>query len=201
MFFKEMGIEAIEAIVENEMNAEVDAQRTFINALHYLQTSKRYKENRVYGKSTFREYLKMRFNMPQSRYEEMKRVYVSFANEAEEHGVGFVSDVVKKCGSVGAIKVFDALKEEQAARKKPISMKRKHDIVAQYTPSDVMKSERNDWRGSYLLEVEKNRKLMMKLAEKDEQIERLKETVKRLENGEHGFRWNKRVRENAPAMA
>ncbi len=79
--------------------------KKIIEGLQYLEVSKRYKENRVYSKASFKSYLDGEFSMHESTYRELVKAYIRHPDETLKFGVGVVRKTAQLCG-LKAKKVF-----------------------------------------------------------------------------------------------
>ncbi len=79
--------------------------KKIIEGLQYLEVSKRYKENKVYSRASFKSYLDGEFNMPEGTYRELVKAYFRHPNETLKFGVGVVRKTTQLCG-LKAKKVF-----------------------------------------------------------------------------------------------
>ena len=72
--------------------------KKIIEGLQYLEVSKRYKENKVYSRASFKSYLDGEFNMHESTYRELVRAYIRHPDETLKFGVGVVRKATQLCG-------------------------------------------------------------------------------------------------------
>ncbi len=79
--------------------------KKIIEGLQYLEVSKRYKENKMYSRSSFISYRAGEFNMPEGAYRELVKAYIRHPKETIKFGVGVVRKTTQLCG-LKAKKVF-----------------------------------------------------------------------------------------------
>ncbi len=86
--------------------------KKIIEGLQYLEVSKRYKENKVYSRASFKSYLDGEFSMPESTYRELLKAYIRHPEETIKFGVGVVRKTTQLCG----LKAKKALAEIKNAK-------------------------------------------------------------------------------------
>jgi len=72
--------------------------KKIIEGLQYLEVSKRYKENKVYSRASFKSYLDGEFSMHESTYRELVKAYIRHPGETLKFGVGVVRKTTQLCG-------------------------------------------------------------------------------------------------------
>ncbi len=72
--------------------------KKIIEGLQYLEVSKRYKENKVYSRASFKSYLDGEFSMHDSTYRELVKAYIRHPDETLKFGVGVVRKINQLCG-------------------------------------------------------------------------------------------------------
>ncbi len=83
--------------------------KKIIEGLQYLEVSKRYKENKVYSRASFKSYLDGEFSMCESTYRELLKAYIRHPEETTKFGVGVVRKTTQLCG-LRAKKAFAEIK-------------------------------------------------------------------------------------------
>lgn len=178
--FDKMGINDIESVVFRGKEGEVDSQRSYMQALSYLETSKRFRENPTYSKVAFKDYLAHRFNMKFVDYSTMKTIYIQYPEEAAKHGVGFIVEVQKLVGKKKLPEALQAIADTQKERKRTLPLDKKREIVSKMAPES--EQARVNWKAMYeeakhtieqlTHEVEERRQAMQEM---DFRIQALKE--------------------------
>lgn len=137
-----MKIEGLEESICDVRDLRERTHKTLITVLYYLERTKRYKENKAFAKSSFAVYLRDRFNISESEYRRSRMAYVSFPDEAEKHGVGFVSRVVSRCSAADAPKVFKSIDKLQKDRKTTVTINDREDILALHAAQHRIQASR-----------------------------------------------------------
>ena len=97
------------------MNAE-DKRMKFYQGLEYLETTKRFKENKVYKDSTFEAYINDMFLLRHTTYMNGRTAYLKHPKTTKALGPALVVSVRKKCGVLKAEKVFKEIETKKAAK-------------------------------------------------------------------------------------
>lgn len=176
-----MGIETLEKLVEDYRAQSRESQRAMIEILIYLESGGRYKENKRYAASTFRQYIEDRFWIKFNSYQEMKYAYMKFPKHSGEYGIGIVSRVVNHCGRIRAKKVLEKIDAKRAALKNEMPIYKINQIIEENANPKIEKSF-TDWRVMY--ETEKNAHDATKenLKEAIKTIDELRSQVLKLKN-------------------
>ena len=161
-------------------NLSRENQKEFVEILIYLEATKRYKENKLYAKASFYVYIDDRFMLRQATYREMKRAYVKWPEAAIKHGVGLVSKIERKCGTLEMNKVLSEI--EKVEEHKPIKREVVEKIIHKHRDIEKEKKliDRKDWKNLYIREVEQHNKTKEALAEAETKIQELEEQVQKL---------------------
>ena len=182
--YDEKKIGEIENDVEHYKKHANSAEKSMVETLHYLETTERFKENQTYKDSKFDVYVKDRFCITPSTYHSLRIAFHNFRDEAVKYGAGVVAEVQKKCGAKKVKKVFDEIKAADKNPSKPITRKKMDVIVKQHTRSRPKKkppeADPVDWKAKYAHEHEMRLATEKELEKAKDQINRLKDTVRRL---------------------
>lgn len=180
--YKKMKIEDIEKTVDVSVKQSRQSLTTVYETLEYLRTSKRFRENQMYKKATFWEYIEDRFTIREKTFRENVDAFLKYPEESLEFGVGLVSRVKRQCGKKNAKRVFQKIKVEQEKRKRPLRRDQIDNIINAESPK--IKRSITAWREMYKAEKiahEQTRaalkEAMNEIDRKDTQIEKLKEAV------------------------
>ncbi|MBE9546923.1 MAG: hypothetical protein IMF10_05450 [Proteobacteria bacterium] len=152
----------------------IKAQRDMVRALSYLKDTERYKENPLYRKSDFANYLAGQYNMRENTFFESERAFTHYPEETKKYGVGLVAKVYRKCGARNEKKVFQEIEKAQGKLKTPIRQDEIESIIQKYSLPPKAKAPAVDYETLYLREVEAHGDTRKQLAEAKRQIERLK---------------------------
>ncbi len=112
-----LSINQLEAEALSEKQSMVDGQIQMTLVLRYLKITKRYKENKHYCKSTFKEYLEGRIGIRYGTYLKNERAVVHYTDQARELGIGLVSKVAATCGPAKAPKALREISKIRKQRK------------------------------------------------------------------------------------
>lgn len=148
--------------------------------LRHLQKTSRYKENERYKKEPFKVYLEDQFGLRYGTYQEWVRA-LPFEKEAGLYGVGLVSKTIKRCGAVGAKRVFTDIAQldtkKQAPRAKIETIIEKHQDPKRM---NAIKKEYNDWRAMYQAESTAHEATKQRLIEAKKRIAELEDQISKL---------------------
>ena len=176
----------VESDVLHLKKTTFSAQKGMIETLHYLETTERFKEDKAYENSSFDVYLKDKFSMLPVTYQNMRIEFFNFREESLKYGPGLVTSVKKKCGAEKMTEVFKEIKAADKTPKKPITRERIQQVIEKHkkvraVPSDpVVKKNAIDWQSKYESEHKLRLEAERSIIKAYEQIDRLKETVLRL---------------------
>lgn len=185
--YKGKKINEIEKEVTASNELSLEARKTAIFALRYLEITGRYKENPTYKKSSFADYLMGYYAMRENTYRESFRAFDKFEDETVKYGVGLISKIFRACGAKKERKVIDEIKKTDLALKNPIQRSKIKTIIAKYAkPTPPAKP---GYKALYVAERRKHevtqqryKETLIELKEAREQIKKLKATVLKLRN-------------------
>lgn len=176
-----MGIETLEKMVEDYRAQSRDSQRVMVEILIYLEANGRYKENKRYATSMFKQYIEDRFWIKFNSYQEMKYAYMKFPKHSGEYGIGIVSRVVNHCGRIKAKKVLEKIDAKRAALKNELPIHKINQIIEENANPKIEKSF-IDWRAMYEAEKKSHDATRESLKEALETIDELRCQVIKLKN-------------------
>ena len=165
----------IEREIEQNRGISFEARRAMIEAISYLKTSSRFKENSQYLKSSFETYLKGQYNMRLGTFLENERAVIHYPEVAKRYGIGLVAKVYRECGPKKEATVFREIKA--LGDKGPVKQARIETIITKHSPAPRIKPPVIDWHPKYEAEAKAHRETKKLLIEAKKQIEKLKATV------------------------
>lgn len=175
-----MSVTDIESVVQDNIAGQASAYRAYIEALAYLEHTRKYKQSKGYAKATFDTYLKHRFNITPSRYYHARKIYCQFPDEADWLGVGFLFTVQQKCGVEAIEPVIEDLKAKASSKAGPISVADREAILDKYKkPAKKAADPASVWKAKYEAEVATRLMLEAENKELTEQVAKLKATLKK----------------------
>ena len=176
-------INEIEKEVKLNKTLSLKAKKVVTFALLYLRNSGRYKENPMYRKSSFENYLLGFHNIRINTFMEDARAFSKFEKESLKYGVGLVSKIHRKCGAKKEKMVLAEIKEAEKSLKTPIK-RSKIEIIIQKHTAPKAPLVKQDYKKLYADEVrcheitkQKYADVAQELKKAKEQIEKLKATV------------------------
>jgi len=183
--FDGIPLQELETKIETLHIASRELQKEMYEVLEYLRITKRYKENPVYVKSTFWQYLEDRFTIRPGTYRENVFAFTKHPEASVQLGVGLVSKINRLCGNVKAKKVIDEIQKAGESSKKPLPRAKIETVIQKNTdPERLKKREITDWKAMYEAEIsahentkESLRVAVARVKELEEQVERLKMTA------------------------
>lgn len=177
--FNKMDINTLENMVTEYRDVYRNAQYKMIEILIYLEAKGRFKENKRYATSSFRQYLEDRFYIKFPYYQDMKYAHIKFPEETKEYGIGLVSKVVNKCGRIKARKVLDKISTKRAALKNEMPRYKIDQIIDENALPKIEKTI-TDWHAMYEAERVAHDKTKLNLREALDTINELRAQVEKL---------------------
>lgn len=160
--------------------ASKESRIEFIKTLYYLKFTQRFRELPLYKKSTFDQFLMDRFNTRITTFEKEVRAFARFPEETKDLGAGLIDKIDRKCGSDKTGKVIGEIKKAREKKKNKLSRGDVEKIIQQHAlpqkpkPTVVPISEIERQLEAARKE---NAELNKALAERNEQINRMKKTI------------------------
>lgn len=159
--------------------SEANALKNKVERLIYLERTRRFSDNPEYRNKTFIQYLNYRHGMKRSQLDRYVKVFAFFSKEAEVLPVDVIADVQDKCDSLQAKKVIEKILKFKP-NSKDYFEKIKSEIQV-YTGVPQPNPKRRtvaqlDKEVAYW--KEENAALRRELSEMEDQIVKLKATVK-----------------------
>jgi len=183
--YENMAITEIEKQIKSNNELSLEARKTSILALLYLKRSGRYKENPLYSKTSFKNYLLNFYNIREKTFDESARAFDKFPKESVKYGVGLVSKITRACGVKKEKEVLEEIKEAQKKLKTPIKREKIDEII--YKHSKPVEAKGPGYKTRYIEEarlhqITKTRydTAIAELKVARDQIEKLKATVLKL---------------------
>ena len=156
----------------------------FLESLFYLERSGRYTENPKYKKSRFEQYISFEYGIHHQTYMDHRQAYQVYPDITFRHSPNLFALAKKKCGAKNVPVVFKEVKEKEQSLKRPIRKEEIQAIIINHAkpvrppvpkPDVIQLQDKVKQTKEALKAVEKV------VLTKDEQITKLKATVKRLQ--------------------
>ena len=178
-------LQEIETKIESLYTTSRESQKEMYEILDYLRTTRRFRENPVYAKSTFEDYLEDRFTIRMKTFRENVMAFSKHPEAAVSLGVGVVSKIRRLCGTIKTKKVIDEIQKAGENRKTPLPRAKIETIIRKNAdPKKLEKKQHTDWKVMYEYELAAHEKTkealriaMAKVKEFEDQVERLKMTA------------------------
>jgi len=122
-------IAAIEADLDRHHDQVRTGMQGFFAALYYLRRTGRFRENPVFAKATFDDYLAQRFFISRRQYDKVEWAFHKFPEEAARLGPQTVDLVRRKCGAKQAPRVLAEIKQLDTKSKKPVTIDRVYQVI------------------------------------------------------------------------
>lgn len=172
----------LEKKAEKFMVDSVLSRKHFIEILFYLERTNRFKENRQFKNTTFKDYIKDRFYLRYGTYHKERIAFFTHPKEVEQYGVGVVNKVREKCGVLKVKKVFDEVKKAEI--KKPLTRENIENIININAKQVKKKAKKITKDEAYYIKLCGKKDLEIQalnqmIKDRDEQIDRLKATVQK----------------------
>lgn len=148
-------LEAIEMEISTYAIQAKDAVQGMVERLFYLDFSKRYREDPSYKKASFKSYIEGKLGISELQYQTWRTAYAQFPEEVKEHGVGFISETMKTCGSVRkAREALNRVSVQAHTRNKPLLHHEKKAVVEKFVQATAAPKKEPatpiiDWKGRY----------------------------------------------------
>lgn len=146
-------------MIENEIKSlngyAADAIKSMVERLFYLDFSKRYREDSAHKKSSFKTYMEAKFGISDAQYQLWRTAYAQFSEDVEAHGIGFVADTVKACGSVKKTRAaLDKVRVRAHMRSKPLLHSEKKALVDEFVTANAKPKQQEtapaiDWKSRH----------------------------------------------------
>jgi hypothetical protein len=167
---------------ENQGKAK-DFYIQFLEHLFYLEKSGRFADNPKYKKSRFEDYIQFEFGLNHKTYQDHRLAYRLYPEITSRHSPNLFAKTKKLCGAKKVGTVFKEIKTKEKSLSRPIRKEEIQQIIVKHAkpvkpkapkPDVVKIQDENDKVKCELQSVTKV------LDAKDEQIIKLKATVRRL---------------------
>lgn len=174
-------ITQIEKSIKADNATAAEARKKAIEGLLYLRDSGRFKENKLYRKSSFENYLMGVFNIRYNTFLESARAFSKYPDESVRYGVGLISKVYRNCGAIKERRVIAEIAEADKKAKVPLKRDKIEAIIQKHAKP---KPKKNDYKAMYITEVAAHKRTkgqytdaMKDLKAARNQIEKLKNTI------------------------
>ena len=175
----------IEGEIKKNNELSLESKKASILLLRYLQSSGRFKENPLYRKSNFENYLSGVYNMRLNTFMESSRAFSKYPEESCKYGVGLISKVFRKCSSIKGKKVLAEIKIADEKSKIPLKRDKIEVIINKY--SRPIPPAKPTYKELYVEEVRRHdiakdqyQEAIIELVAARSQISKLKRTVIKL---------------------
>ena len=144
-----------------------------IRDLFYIDFKGRFRENKQFEKSEFKDYLETVFGYKYKTYKQLCNAYIKFPDGSKQIGVGNVIKIVSKCGGKKVDKVLQEIKNQKLDTQEEIDF-----LIDANAKEKVKVSVSKDSK----LFVQENEiaELKRQIIEKDKLIAKLKEDIVQL---------------------
>jgi len=184
-------IKAIEKEAKTTQVQAKDVYGNFVEILFYLERTQRFKENPLYKKSTFNGYLSFEYGLLYNSYHEKRLAMSNFPEFSKKYTPQLYSAIKKKCGSDKVAGVVKEIEAKDAKLKRPLDRAGIQEIIDKNRKPVKPKAEKPDVKmlqDKVITFQESSKKLEKVVMTKDEQITKLKATVKRLTDENEALR-------------
>lgn len=178
-----LSVPEVENVVSENIKGQAASYRKYIEALAYLEHSRRYKESEGYAKATFDSYIRHRFGLMPNQYYAARKIYCQFPDEAEWLGVGFLTEVQRKCGVESIEPIIEELGQRDAAKVGPITVADKEAIIKKYAKPITKKgvATAKVWMARFEAEHRMRLALEEENKELEDQVKKLKAALRKYE--------------------
>ena len=187
--YDKMTIGDIEAEIKFHHSNSVEEKKKFIFGLQYLKHTGRFRENPVYKKSSFANYLLGEYNMRINSFEESARAFSKYPEESEKYGVGMIAKIRRQCGVKKEKEVIEEIKKTDNQIKARIRRDKIDEIIKRN--SKKIPPQKATYKELYMTEkymhertLERYRDVLQQLKEANAQIQKLKTTIISLRSNE-----------------
>jgi len=154
----------------------------FIEILFYMERTGRYKENALYKNTGFPQYIEFQFGIRWATYHETRLALGNFPDFSKKYSPALVTSIKSKCGAKKTPAVIKQIEAKQAKRKTPLVREEIQEIVDKYRKPVVVrpKPDIRLLKDQAIVAEQTVKEQGKVILTKDEQIVKLKATVKRL---------------------
>lgn len=176
-------IKAIEKEAKATQGQAKDVYYNFIEILFYLERTQRFKENPLYKKSTFQQYLPFAYGIRFTTYHEARLALSNFPEFSKKYTPQLVKAIKEKCGADKVPAIIKEIEAKDTSLKKPLPREGIQAIIDKNRKPVKPQTPKPDVKilqDKVVTFQESAKKLEKVVLTKDEQITKLKATVKRL---------------------
>lgn len=178
-----MSLSGIETDITLKKESSLKSRKEFIEGLYYLETTKRFRDDKKYKNSQFSTYIMDKFQLRITTYHKEKFAFLKFPEASEKHGPGLINKVKSRCGVGNVQKII-----KEIETKPDISRENIEKLIEKNTTKErpeLPKAPTYRELQFRVIELEaENKKLSDEVGKHLDQIERLKSTVGKLKQYE-----------------
>lgn len=162
-------IDDIEKDITTNKETSVKAEKAFIMRLYYLESTKRFRENRDYQRAEFKEYVDRKWGMTYNQYFNLRMAWITFEVESVAIGPNMVAKAIKTCGARKAPKAIAELTAKAKKGDGSVRQEEFREILQKHTetPTATITKSNVNWKAMY--------------QQKCQEVERLKGLARELE--------------------
>jgi len=179
--YDKVKVSAIEADCKNALSISALNRGDFILKLYYLETTKRFKENKVYKNDTFETYIMRLFNLRYSTFNRERFAFIAHPVATAKWGAGLIDKIKNDCGAgkvTDVIQAIDAIPNiDRAGIDRIISSFRKPKVETKTTVEDT----KHDLEQTNIKKQKQIAEYIQTVNELTDQRERMKDTIIRKE--------------------
>jgi len=179
-------ITQIEKEIKSKIELSAIARKEATMMLYSLKTSGRYKENKLYSKSSFKTYLEDVYSIREGTFNESVRAYRLFPEEACTYSVGLISSINRKCGAIQERKVIAEINAKAERLKTPIKRAQIAEVIMKYAKPAPEKKP--NYKAKYEAELGRHQKTKELYREAVEELKAAKIQINRLKKTVLGLR-------------
>ena len=114
-------IKAIEKEAKTTQGQAKDVYFGFIEILFYLERTQRFKENPLYKKSSFHQYLSFEYGVRFTTYHDTRLALGNFPEFSKKFTPQLVTSIRQKCGAVKLPHIINEIEVKDDGSKKPLT--------------------------------------------------------------------------------
>jgi hypothetical protein len=167
-----------------------DAQEKSIEILYYMKIFNRWNDEPMYKRTTWATWLMSEFNMREQTFRDNLLAWQHYPDVSRRYTPGLVPSIVRKCGSDNVPRVIKQLAAVEAAQKHPLKYEQIEAVIDKNRKPTLLPKRRIDVRDlqdKATQTEDRLREVTKAVVSKDEQISKLKATVRMLQAEKQGL--------------
>jgi len=182
--YDSMKIGEVEKKVKSVQDEAKGLYANFIELLFYLERTERFKDNHLYKKSTFKDYLSFEYGVRFKAYHQKRLALSNHPEFFPKHPLPLYSAIKSKCGADKVPEVIKGIEKKEFSLKRTLRREDIQQVIDKHRKPKAPgapKVDVKDLKNQIVHSRDDAVQLRKIIVEKDGQIAKLKATVERLQ--------------------